>query len=193
MHAILPVRVCVGNKIVHSYAFYDTGSSASFITRNLMHQLDATGPEVGLKLTTMHGCSHITSHMVRDICIKDIDGNNPLVIEKAYSRDEIPISTRNIPRPDVLMKIPTLKEFSGLVHPLMEGVDVGLLIGLDCPKALEPLEVLPTEYGTFACRLRHGWTINGPNLKGSVSNSSSFRIIFSNQRTSSAYSRDHGE
>jgi hypothetical protein len=112
-----------------------------------------------------------------DICIRDIDGNNPLVIERAYSRDEIPISTRNIPRPEDLKKIPSLKEFARLVHPFVEGVDVGLLIGLDCPKALEPLEVISSENGTFACRLRHGWTINGPNPKGSFSNSTgSFRI-----------------
>ena len=64
MHAILPVRVCIGKKMVQSYAFYDSGSSASFITHKLMHQLDATGPEVGLKLTTMHGRSHITSHLM---------------------------------------------------------------------------------------------------------------------------------
>ena len=40
---------------------------------------------------------------------------------------------------------------------------IGLLIGSNCPRALEPLEVIPAKCeGPFAVRYRHGWVLTGP-------------------------------
>ena len=42
-------------------------------------------------------------------------------------------------------------------------MEIGLLIGSNCPRALEPLEVIPADgEGPFAVRYCHGWTLNGP-------------------------------
>ena len=42
-------------------------------------------------------------------------------------------------------------------------LEIGLLIGSNCPAALEPLEVVPRgEEGPYARRLRRGWTLTGP-------------------------------
>ena len=45
----------------------------------------------------------------------------------------------------------------------MENVSIGLLIGTNCIKALEPLEIISGENGgPYAMRTRLGWTVIGP-------------------------------
>jgi hypothetical protein len=47
--------------------------------------------------------------------------------------------------------------------PYLPDVPVGLLIGSNCVKALQPIKVIPSSGdGPFAVKYRHGWTINGP-------------------------------
>ena len=164
MHAILPVQVTLGENSVMTYAFYDNGSSGSFITEHLMGELKAEGcPEVALQLTTMHGRSTSSSHLVRDLRVSDFEGNNPIKVPKLYSRSEISVSKKHIPRPSKMRKNSSLERFVDLVPPFMDNLEIGLLIGVDCPTALEPMELLPSANGAYACRLRHGWTVIGPS------------------------------
>ena len=45
----------------------------------------------------------------------------------------------------------------------MHGKQVGLLIGSNCAKALQPIRVIPSVGdGPFAIKYLHGWTINEP-------------------------------
>ena len=46
----------------------------------------------------------------------------------------------------------------------MPHISIGMLIGSNCPKALQPLNVVLTihERGPFAVLYKHGWTVNGP-------------------------------
>ncbi|KXJ08416.1 hypothetical protein AC249_AIPGENE11244 [Exaiptasia diaphana] len=49
------------------------------------------------------------------------------------------------------------------IPKLMPDLEIGVLVGSDCPLALEPLEVMPSGgTGPFAMCLRQGWTLNGP-------------------------------
>ncbi|XP_071103398.1 uncharacterized protein [Haliotis cracherodii] len=42
-------------------------------------------------------------------------------------------------------------------------LDIGLLIGSNCPLALQPQQVIPSQgEGPFAVLYRHGWTVSGP-------------------------------
>lgn len=56
MHSILPMKVSIGDKTVVTHAFYDNGSSASFISESLKQQLNVCDCQsFSLKLVTMQG------------------------------------------------------------------------------------------------------------------------------------------
>ena len=56
-----------------------------------------------------------------------------------------------------------LKDVSTELSPYMEDVEVGLLIGLNCPSALQPREIVyGGELDLHAVRSLLGWYINGP-------------------------------
>ena len=164
LHAILPVQVRFKDDCVTTYAFYDNGSSASFITEKLASKLNASGPEIALKLTTMHGCTAIKSMMIKGIQITDIHGKNPVNLAKAYVREEMPVNQCHIPKRKNLKE----SEFRDLIPNFIEGLEVGLLIGANCPGALEPLSVRRGQslQDPFALQLRHGWVVVGPAGSG---------------------------
>ena len=169
MHAILPVRVTFQGKSVVTYAFYDNGSSASFISNKLTNELNAQGPTIALKLTTMHGVGSNECRLIKGLIVSSIDGENPITVHKAYTTREIPVGSCHVPSPTRLKKNGTLQGFADLVPALVQGVEVGLLIGSNCPMALEPLKVLPSKNGSYACLLRHGWTVHGPSGSNNIS------------------------
>ena len=88
-------------------------------------------------------------------------GNNSLPLPKCYSQGEIPID--NCPLPRALSEMPCLQEAINEMHEFMPDVTVGLLVGSNCPRALQPLKVIPNAgEGPFAVKYMHGWSINGP-------------------------------
>ena len=49
--------------------------------------------------------------------------------------------------------------------PVLSSLQIGLLLGSNCPRAMEPLEVCPagtSTEGPYAVKLRHGCTVHGP-------------------------------
>ena len=163
LQAILPVKVQLKGRTVKTYAFYDNGSTGCFITEELKEQLNAGSKDTVIKLQTMHGVDYVNTSVVHDIIVYDCNDEHPIVIPKVYTRNEIPVSNSQIPRPELLRKWPHLKEVASKVPPYDPSLTVGLLIGSNCPLALQPLKVIPTQgKGPFATMYRHGWTVNGP-------------------------------
>jgi hypothetical protein len=73
------------------------------------------------------------------------------------------VSHKKIPTPEVLANWKHLEEVSKQVSTYNPEIKIGLLIGSNCPVALEPQRIVPSDgEGPFAIQLRHGWTINGP-------------------------------
>ena len=164
LQAILPVKVTAKNgNSATTYALYDNGSSGSFITESLKEELDVEGIDTVLQLGTMHGQSSVRSFIVKELVITDLKDDNAITLARCYTRHEIPVSKQQIPTPEVISGLENLHAISNEIPDLIPDVEIGLLIGSDCPLALEPLEVLPSGgKGPFAMRLRHGWTVNGP-------------------------------
>ena len=66
-------------------------------------------------------------------------------------------------RPEVISRLPHLQELASNMPAYQKDLNIGLLIGSNCPIALEPLGIIPVKGdGPFAAQFRHGWTINGP-------------------------------
>jgi hypothetical protein len=164
LQAILPVYVRQrSGKSAKTYAFYDHGSTGCFISQELIEDLEINGEKTTITIKTLHGVSSSDSLVVQDLVVSDIYGKNPVNLPRTYSRTEIPVSNHQIPRPNTLRQWPHLEDVANHVPDYDENLSIGLLIGSNCPLALEPLQVVPVEgNGPFAALYRHGWTINGP-------------------------------
>ena len=136
LHAILPVKIKQKDceKVVTTYCFYDNGSSGCFMTDTLYDQLNATGLNSNLQLKTMHGCSYVRSTAVENLVMTDMNGVNPVELPRTYTKSEIPISTQQIPRQEMTKQWPKLHSVK--LPEFQEGLEVGLLIGNNCPSAI---------------------------------------------------------
>ena len=126
-------------------------------------KLCLSGVETTLHLETICEQSHISSTPISDLVVTDLQDQNPIQISKSYTRDFIPVNHKQIPTPDVMMEWKHLKEICKEVPEYNPNLEIGLLIGSDCPAALEPQRVISiVDKGPFAIKLCHGWTINSP-------------------------------
>ena len=80
-------------------------------------------------------------------------------LPSVFSTPALPITCDDIPKQEDFKRWPHL---SGIYIPKVEA-QVGLLIGNDNPKALEPRKIKQSKRkGPFAVRTVFGWVINGP-------------------------------
>jgi hypothetical protein len=102
-----------------------------------------------------------SSRAVEHLIVTDVNGANALSLPKCFSRMEIPVDPQSIPTINDIQPYPCMKEVAR-AFPSPVDADVELLIGANCPLALEPLQVIRNESCPLvAVRLRHGWTIFG--------------------------------
>ncbi|KAK2910703.1 hypothetical protein Q8A73_008418 [Channa argus] len=148
-----------GNKVITLYAFLDPGSTATFCTDELLDELNLRGKKVSLIVTTMTESKVVTSTMVTELEVGHLNSNTFIELKEVFSQKAIPVSRNNIPRQEDIDKWPHLK---GVQVPLIDAA-IGLLIGTDAAKMMEPKEVIPSvDDGPFAVRTILGWTVNGP-------------------------------
>ncbi|CAH3163516.1 unnamed protein product [Pocillopora meandrina] len=112
-------------------------------TENIRRQLGIDGVKVMLQLTTMHGQSQVESIILDDLIVTSLDDENPIELPRSYTRDEIPAEHHQIPTPSLINQWSHLSEVAKKIPELEPRLEIGLLIGSNCPPALEPLEVVP--------------------------------------------------
>jgi hypothetical protein len=99
---------------------------------------------------------------VNDLVITDIHGSNPVELPRTYTREEIPVNAKQIPKANMIQRWHHLRHVAMHLPKYHPDLEIGILVGSNCPAALEPLEVVPTNgIGPFATRLHHGWTVYG--------------------------------
>ncbi|XP_066937337.1 uncharacterized protein [Macrobrachium rosenbergii] len=104
------------------------------------------------------------------------------ITAQVFTQRDIPVNHDQIPRYEMLKDWPHLSSVIDKIPLYQAELDIGILIGSNCPTALQPLEVVPTSgYGPFAVRYLHGWTVNGPvHVKVSSNGVSCHRLLVSN-------------
>ncbi|KAJ8369700.1 hypothetical protein SKAU_G00097280 [Synaphobranchus kaupii] len=159
--AIVPIQVKTkkGNKVVKTYAFLDPGSSATFCTEALMDELNVSGRRTDILLRTMGDEKSVSSYIVRGLEVSSLEDNNFLKLPDVFSQSTIPVNKENVPLQEDVDRWPYLKR----AHLLCIEAEVGLLIGTNVPKAIEPWQVISSVgEGPYAVRTMLGWTVNGP-------------------------------
>ena len=90
------------------------------------------------------------------------------------SQDELQVDAKDIATPEKIAKWEYLDE---ILHEISQSsdVEIGLLIGANCSKALEPNKIIPSRNdGPYAFRTIPGWCVSGPvqkvvDLQGNLS------------------------
>ena len=166
---IVPVRVhhrTNPERQVVVYALLDPGSNGTFIKESIPEDLQVDGTETQLQLNTMHASEVVPTRRITGLNVESMGKDARVELPKTYTRDDIPSKREEIPRPETAKVWPHLSGIASKLYLYQVDVEVGLLIGSNCPCAINPEEVIPWRSSDpYAIRTLLGWGIIGP-LKG---------------------------
>ncbi|XP_070569566.1 uncharacterized protein [Ptychodera flava] len=145
------------------YALLDPQSDSCFITEDALSKMKVKGREVQLKLSTMSDDNLVVScKKIDDLVIKDLDATTEVNLPSVYTRNVIPASHDQIPKPETLRQWPHLYEVAEKLHPFRDDVEIGLLIGYNCVRAIKPRNViLGEDDAPYAVKTILGWGVIG--------------------------------
>ena len=112
----------------------------TLVTNKAKGELEVEGVNTSLNLSTMHGRKVIPVTQIDGLIVEHPDRRAQVELPKAYARDIIPSRKNQIPTPAVADKWQHLKKIRDKIPPLDENLDIGILIGSNCPKAIKPKE-----------------------------------------------------
>ena len=111
----------------------------------------------------MLGRERLAVKRIDALIVQRLDKRVQVELPKAYARQSIPSRRDQIPRPETVNSWPHLKKIEDKILPYEENVEIGLLVGCNCPKAIKPLEVIRGKSEEpYAVRTLLGWSIVGP-------------------------------
>ena len=144
------------------YALLDEQSDACFMKTTVANALNLEGMEVNLKLSTMLGEENITCQKISGLVMRGVNSDGEISVPKTYIREMIPAQRSQIPDPDSAKLWPHLQQISNEIMKPLDDVEIGLVIGANCPRAIKPREVIPgKDDDPYAIRTALGWGIIG--------------------------------
>ncbi|KAJ8037483.1 hypothetical protein HOLleu_18308 [Holothuria leucospilota] len=167
--SILPVLVKYNQSDeILTYALLDEQSDACFMTDALKTKLGASGTNIKLEFATILDRGTVNSERLTGVTIRGLNQDEGIKLPATYTRECIPVTVSQIPTPETVNEWPHLQKVKTQLSPRLS-VEVGLLIGATCPKALTPLEVIPgtKENDPYAVRTALGWGVIGVTRQGS--------------------------
>ena len=145
------------------YAALDNMSSACFVSREVWEKLGSPGEPAEIKMKTMTDESRQRTVAVSNLNVVSLYGNERIRLPKVYRQETLPIDINEIPSHRTLHQWPHLRRLITDMPDLDRTVPVGLLIGVNCPQALQPKDFIASvDQGPFAIRTALGWCISGP-------------------------------
>ena len=169
---IVPVLIYpkdMPDQCVRVYAMLDECSEATFIKSSVMQLLSgAPTRNAELELETVIGDRYVECTAVEDLRIiaipehRDRYHSTSLQLPTCFTQEKMPVDSKDIPPLESLTAWPYLASVADSMYRQDESVPVGLLIGNNCKKALEPIEVVPSQGdGPYAIRTCLGWCVVG--------------------------------
>ena len=144
------------------YALLDDKSDACFVKQTALEKLGVDGPEIHLKLSTVLAQETITSQKITGLVVHGVDESTEISLPRTYTRDIIPARGSQIPRPETARRWPHLKRIADHLMPYDEHVDVSLLLGINCARAIKPREIISgNDDDPYAKRTALGWGVIG--------------------------------
>lgn len=161
--SIVPVKIKSrgGKKVISTYALLDCGSTASFCSDYLLKKLGVNGKKCQMQLATIDGVNMRYETAVSQLQVMDVDESVCIDMASVFSTKTLNVSKTAIATNEDLKRLPNMQDIK--LPSTLHGEEVNLLIGVDVPDALQPLEVRKSKSGgPFAVRTIFGWALNGP-------------------------------
>ena len=172
---VVRVREPGGHKCVRTYALLDTGSTSTFISEALLKDLGVSGTPTTRRISTIESkgvpamCQEVQLEVVND------KSGEVMRLDKVLSRPDLHLGVETRGTREDALRWPHLRGV-----PLDEQLDdpsIGLLIGVNVPDALRPLETIAGGPGQpYATLTQLGWTLTGPLGRNSTPQTQSFRV-----------------
>lgn len=144
------------------YALLDDQSDTSFITNSVLERLQVQGEDTRLKLATILGEEVVDCRRVEGLMVTGMKESKSINLPLVYSRATIPASPCQIPRPETAKGWSHLQHVARELSPYLPDVEIGLLIGTNCPLALRPVEIATGgDNDPYGLRTALGWGIIG--------------------------------
>ena len=148
-------------KKVAVYALLDSASGGTFIKEETRKKLKVKGNDTKLQLTTIHGTREVDTQVIEGLVVEHFQLDHDKVqLLRTYVHQQIPADRDEIPRTEQVSKWSHLKEVAKQIPAYMQDVEVGVLIGLNCPSALRPRDVIHgNDDEPYAVKSLLGWHI----------------------------------
>ena len=162
---IVPVKVrhVHSGREIQRYAMLDCRSQGTFINTDLARKLKADGIKATIKIKTLNGEDTQESEAISGLKVSKSIGK-PVWIDLpvTHSKTDLPVGDEDVVTPNKIKEWKYLEEIADEITQT-ENISIGILIGGNCSKALEPREVIPSKNGgPYAFRTLLGWCIVGP-------------------------------
>ena len=186
---VVPVKLSHAKtkKEVSNLAMLDNCSQGTFLKQSIQDRL-------AVIIKTLNGERSMESEVVTGSRVsKEIRGEKMqwLNLPAVYTRDELPADIDEVATCEKAKRWDNLKGTTDNL-PTESNMKIGLLIGANCARALEPAEVLPSQDGgPFAYKTFLGWCVDGPLTKTGKSRSISCNGIAVQDAATSKVSRHH--
>ena len=159
---IVPVLLRSAESEVLTYAMLDACSTGSFVLEDIVSSLGVEGTDTQLVVKTVNGSKLHDAKVLNGLVVSDLKGDNAMQLPKIFTKKDLS-TCENAPSPDLAHRWKHLKGIEADLPPQLPNAKIGLLIGTNCPKALEPIDVLASEDGgPFAIKTFAGWAVVGP-------------------------------
>ena len=166
---ILPVRVYHSDNPERSlvvYAMLDNCSSGVFLSQDCANELDLQTSLVNVLVKTVIGVqSGRMNRVKKGLMVEGVNEGSVsrICLPKTYCKDDLSIEYQEIVNIDDLKKWDYLSGITHEFHRYKNNIPIALIIGSNCPKAVEQLECISSrDNGPYAFRTRLGWCVAGP-------------------------------
>ena len=161
---IVPVKIYGSNpaKCVETHALLDTGSQGTFIKEELLDQLEQDRTPTTIKLKTLHGETLESCSLVSGLSVSGVsDTSSSVKLPITYSRKELPVDRDEVPTQHKIERFSYLRSIQDMLPSDDQQIALGILIGSNCPNALEPIKIIPSEEGgPYAFKTALGWCVS---------------------------------
>lgn len=145
------------------YAALDSMSSACFISRDVWMKVGCPGEPTEITIKTITDECRQNTTVVTGLCVSSVLSGRLINLPRVYTQDVLPISVDEIPSHSMLQRFPHLCHLVSEMPDRDESIPIGLIIGANCPKALQPQHVISSmDDGPFAVQTALGWCLLGP-------------------------------
>ena len=192
------------DQTVSVYAMLDECSQGTFIKDSVLVSLSAAPVRhTSIAIETLNSIEVMKCKALENLVVRAVPEHHNMYPAESiklpicYTQETLPIDSKDLPPPESFACWPYLATAAKLLYCQGASIPVGLLIGANCPKALEPRELIPSQGdGPYAYRSRLGWCIVGSILANTCDvlrcNATAVRIPMNDVSTNSTSMRHFG-